>query len=66
MNINKFTDAFKQMSLFLLSNLTAILFLAGLGVVVYGFFRIGTTAGIFALGTIITLVSLVLAREGGD
>ena len=65
MNINKFTDAFKQMCLFLMSNLVAILFLIGLGVIVYGFFRIGTTTGIFALGAIITLVSLVLAREGG-
>lgn len=53
------------MCLFLMSNLVAILFLIGLGVIVYGFFRIGTTTGIFALGAIITLVSLVLAREGG-
>jgi len=54
------------MGLFLMSNLVAILFLIGLGVIVYGFFCVGTTTGIFALGAIITLVSLVLAREGGD
>lgn len=66
MNINKFTDAFKQMGLFLVSNLTAIFFISGLGVIVYGFFRIGTTTGIFALGVVITIVSLILAWEGGD
>jgi len=65
MNINKINDFIKSIGLFLLANLTGILFLCGLGVVIYGFFRLGQTTGIFALGVAVTLVSLILAKERG-
>lgn len=65
MNINKVNEAIKQIGLFLLANLTAILFLGGLGMVVYTFFRISTNTGFFALGTCLIIVSLILARERG-
>lgn len=64
MNINQVNQTFKQIGLFLLRNLTAILFLTGIGIVVYGFFEIGFKTGIFALGTAVTIVSLILAKEG--
>lgn len=65
MNINKVNETIKRIGLFLLANLTGILFLIGLGVIVYGFFEIGQTTGIFALGVAVTLVSLILAKERG-
>lgn len=65
MNINKVNETIKRIGLFLLANLTAILFLGGLGVIVYGFFRIGNITGVFALGVAIVLVSLILAKERG-
>lgn len=65
MNINKINDLFKLIGLFLLENLTGILFLGGLGVVIYTFFRMSTNAGFFALGVGLVLVSLILARERG-
>ncbi len=65
MNINKVTDALKGVGLFLLANLTGILFLAGIAVIVYGFFQFGTITGIFALGIAAVLISLILARERG-
>ncbi len=65
MNISKVNETIKSIGLFLLANLTGIVFLCGLGVVVYGFFRIGQTTGIFALGVAVTLVSLILAKERG-
>lgn len=65
MNINKINDFIKSMSLFLLANITGILFLCGLGMVVYTFFRISTNTGFFALGTCLVIVSLILAKERG-
>lgn len=65
MNINKVNEAIKQIGLFLLANLTGILFLIGLAIVVYGFYQICTTVGIFSLGVAITLISLILAKERG-
>lgn len=65
MNINKVNDFIKAIGLFLLSNITGILFVTGTGIVVYGFFRIGITIGVFALGVTITLISLILAKERG-
>lgn len=65
MNINKVTDALKGVGLFLLANLTGLLFLIGLGTIVYGFYHINLTAGIFALGTATILIALILAKERG-
>lgn len=65
MNINKVNEAIKQIGLFLLANLTGILFLIGLGIVVHGFFKIGQTTGVFALGTATILIALILAKERG-
>ena len=65
MNINKVNDIIKAICLFLLDNLTGILFLTGIAVIVYGFYQISTLVGIFALGVAITLISLILAKERG-
>lgn len=65
MNINNVNKAIKQIGLFLLAKITAVLFLGGLSVIVYAFFRISTNVGLFALGAAITLVSLIIAKEGG-
>ncbi|MCR1834980.1 hypothetical protein NSA56_11295 [Oceanobacillus caeni] len=65
MNINKVNDFIKAIGLFLLANLTGILFLTGITVVVYGFYQISTMVGTFSLGVAIILVSLILAKERG-
>lgn len=65
MNINKINDFIKSIGLFLLSKIAAILLLTGLAIVVYGFFRISTNAGVFALGIAVTIISLITAWEGG-
>jgi len=65
MNINKVNDFIKAIGLFLLANLTGILFLTGIIVVVYGFFQISTMTGTFSLGVAIILISLILAKERG-
>jgi|GEM_PF-5461829 len=65
MNINKVNDFIKQIGLFLLANLTGIIFLGGLGVVVYTFFRLSTNTGFFSLGACLVIISLILAKERG-
>jgi hypothetical protein len=65
MDINKVTDALKAVGLFLWLNITGLLFLLGIGVIVYGFYRINLTAGVFALGTAKILIALILAKERG-
>ncbi|GIP61949.1 hypothetical protein J32TS6_05040 [Virgibacillus pantothenticus] len=65
MNINKLNETIKQIGLFLWLNLTGLLFLIGLGTIVYGFYRINLTAGVFALGTVTILIALILAKERG-
>lgn len=65
MYINKVNDFIKSVGLFLLKNLTGIVFLSGLGVVIHAFFRISTNMGVFALGTCLVIVSLILAKEWG-
>lgn len=65
MDINKVTDGLKAVGLFLWLNLTGLLFLIGLGTIVYGFYRINLTAGVFALGTATILIALILAKERG-
>lgn len=66
MNINRLNDLLKLIGLFLLSNLSGIMLLIGMSVIVYGFYKIGTLAGVFATGISLILISLILAREGGE
>ncbi|WP_040981072.1 hypothetical protein [Oceanobacillus jeddahense] len=49
---------------FFMSNFIGFILLIGIGMIVYGFYRIGTTTGIFALGSALIIVSLIFAREG--
>lgn len=65
MNISKVNDFIKMIGLFLYSNLTGILFLGGLGTIVYTFYRISTNVGLFATGGSLIIISLILAKEGG-
>jgi len=65
MNINKINDFIKSIGLFLLANLTGIIFLGGLGILVYTFFRISINTGFFASGSCLVIVSLILAKERG-
>lgn len=67
MNIGKVTDAFKTMGLFLLHNITAILFLVGLVSIVYSVFLYSYALGFTALGASTIAVSLILnSEQGGD
>jgi len=63
MNIGKVTDAFKEMGLFLLHNITAILFLIGLVSVVYSVFLYSHTLGFTATGASCIIVALILNSE---
>lgn len=64
MNVNSINDFFKAIGVFLMMNIIGILFLFGLGVLIYAFFRMSINTGFFALGTGLVIVSLILAREG--
>ena len=64
MNIDKINDLLKSIVIFLWSNLTALLFLGGLSVVIYAFFKITTVLGYFSLGAGLILTALILAKEG--
>lgn len=64
MNIGKFTGALKTVGLFLLSNITAILFLIGLAFVCYAVFLFHIVWGYVAVGICLILVALILNVEG--
>ena len=66
MNINKINDLLRAIGLFLLANLSGIILLIGLSTIVYGFYNISTLTGVFATGVVLVLISLILAREGGE
>lgn len=67
MNIGKVADAFKKMGLFLLHNITAILFLLGLVSIVYSVFLYSHTLGFASLGASSIVVALILnSEQGGD
>lgn len=63
MNINKLTGAIKLMCLFLLSNLTGILFLAGLIVINFAIFQWDYEWGLIASGASLILVALIINSE---
>lgn len=63
MNINKINDFIKMIGLFLLANITGLLFLSGLGVIIYTFFRISINIGFFSLGAGLILVALIIISE---
>lgn len=63
MNIGKITDAFKLMGLFLLANITGILFLSGLVVVNYAIFDWDSFWGLIAIGASLILVALIINHE---
>lgn len=64
MNIGKFTGALKAVGLFLLSNITAILFLAGLVVLCYAIFLTSIQGGFVAIGVCLITVAMILTAEG--
>lgn len=63
MNIQKIPDGLKAIGLFLLHNLTAILFLVGLTLIVYAVFMWSITFGFVAAGFALIIISLILNNE---
>jgi len=63
LNIQRVTDGLKAIGLFVLSNLIAILFLIGLGSIVYAVFLVSTIYGLVAAGIALILVALILSNE---
>ncbi|GGB56778.1 hypothetical protein GCM10011409_37930 [Lentibacillus populi] len=61
---NKLSELIQLIGSFFMSNYIGIVLLIGLGIIVYGFYRIGTTTGTFALGASFILISLIFVREG--
>lgn len=61
---SKITGLIKAIGSFFMSNFIGLILLIGLGVIVYGFYRIGPTTGVFALGASLIVVSLIFAQEG--
>lgn len=66
MNIQKVTDGLNAIGLFLMSNLIAILFLMGLGTIVYAVFLVSTVFGLVAVGVALILIALILSNEQSD
>lgn len=64
MNIGKFTGALKAVGLFLLSNITAILFLIGLASICYAVFLFHIVWGYVAVGLCLVIVAMILTAEG--
>lgn len=63
MDVGKLTGAIKVSCLFLLSNITAILFLAGLAFVCYAVFLFSLLLGYVAVGVSLMLVALIINAE---
>lgn len=63
MNIGKITDAFKLMGLFLLANITGILFLAGLIVINYAIYLWDFKWSLVSIGASLILVALIINHE---
>lgn len=63
MNIGKLTGALNRVGLFLLSNITAILFLAGLAFICYAVFLFSLLWGYIAVGVCLVVVALILNSE---
>jgi len=66
LNIQKVTDGLNAIGLFLMSNLIAILFLMGLGTIVYAVFLVSTVFGLVAVGVALILIALILSNEQSD
>lgn len=63
MDINLIIVGLKTIGYFLLSNMTAILFLIGLAFIVYALFMISSMWGFIAIGVAFILVALILVNE---
>lgn len=63
MNIGKITGAIKLMCLFLLANITGILFLIGLTVINYAIYQWDIQWGYIATGASLILVALIINSE---
>lgn len=63
MDINLLLVGLKTIGLFLLSNITAISFLAGLAFIVYAVFLVSTIFGFVAIGIALILIALIVNTE---
>lgn len=63
MNIGKITGAFKITFLFLLANITGIIFLAGLATINYAVYLWSIEWGIVGTGASLILVALIINHE---
>lgn len=59
------SDVFKRIGSFFMSNFIGVILLLGIAIIDYGFFKINDTAGIFAIGASLIVISVLFAREGG-
>lgn len=63
LDINLLLVGLKTIGLFLLSNITAILFLSGLAFIVYAVFLVSTIFGFVAIGVALILIALIVNTE---
>lgn len=63
MNINLVLAGLNTIGYFLLSNITALFFLIGLGFIIYAVFLFNFTLGFIAIGLSLILISLILVKE---
>lgn len=66
MDINVLLVGLQSVGLFLMANLIAILFLAGLAVIVFAVFTVSTFWGYVAIGLALILIALILANESKE
>lgn len=63
MDINLLLIGLKTIGLFLMANLTGLLFLVGLSFIIYAVFLVSTIAGFVGIGLALILISLILVKE---
>ncbi|HSH24185.1 MAG TPA: hypothetical protein VLA13_01405 [Massilibacterium sp.] len=59
-------SALKSMGSFLMINIAGLLFLLGIGFVVYGIFLWSTVIGFISLGFALITVGLIIHKESND
>ena len=63
MNVRVVIDLLKMIGLFLLVDIVGILFICGLGLIVFAVFLVSITWGYIALGVALIIVALILSNE---
>lgn len=61
--MNTLLDGLKQVGLFFMRNIPAILFLVGLSFIVYSVFLFNAKLGYLSIGACLVLIALILVKE---